>query len=450
MIVVPVYTRILPTEEYGKYTVFQSWLNIFIILATLEISRGHYKVGIIKYESDVRRYSSATLGLGSAVTAIFFIIYLCATNFFNGLLGMTTPIMVGMFLYLLVYPAWEFWAIDQRFAYKYKRMVFATLCVAVLTPIIGIIGILVFQLQGDAAIYSKLLIQGVVAAFLYFAFVKKGKTIWNRKYWKEVFVFNITLVPYLLSTTILNQADRIMIDRMVGASQAAIYGVAYSVAVLFQLFNTAISDAFVPWMYRRLKEESYDQIEPINDKLLVLVAVLNLMLVLFAPEVIRIFAPTQYYEAIWIIPPVTASVFFVFLFTRYINAEIYFEATKQISVISIIIALLNIVLNYICIKVWGYLAAGYTTLVCYIIFCIAHFYTLRGVCKKKCNGYQIFTGKRTFLIGLVFLVLVFLIMSVYQLSIVRYAVAAALCGYCFIKRDLIIWLLRNKKTDTNE
>ena len=52
MIVVPLYTRLLTTEEYGTYTVFQSWLNLFVILATLEISRGHYKVGITKYEED--------------------------------------------------------------------------------------------------------------------------------------------------------------------------------------------------------------------------------------------------------------------------------------------------------------------------------------------------------------------------------------------------------------
>ena len=189
VIVVPIYTRILTTEEYGRYTVFQSWLNIFIILATLEISRGHYKVGIIKYESDVRRYSSVTLGLGSSVTAIFLIVYLFASNFFNGLLGMTTPIMVSMFLYLLVYPAWEFWSIDQRFAYKYKQMVIATLCVAILTPIIGIIGVFLLNLQGDAAIYSKLIVQGIVAAFLYVIFMHKGKAIFNKKYWKEVFKY---------------------------------------------------------------------------------------------------------------------------------------------------------------------------------------------------------------------------------------------------------------------
>lgn len=81
---------------------------------------------------------------------------------------------------------------------------------------------------------------------------------------KEAFIFNITLVPYLLSTSILNQADRIMINSMVGAAEAAIYSVAYSVAMLMQLLNNAVSDAFIPWMYRRLKAKEYKVIEPVT------------------------------------------------------------------------------------------------------------------------------------------------------------------------------------------
>lgn len=61
-----------------------------------------------------------------------------------------------MFGYLLVYPAWEFWTIQQRFAYKYKTMVAATLAVAILSPVIGVAGIYLLNMQSDAAIFSKL------------------------------------------------------------------------------------------------------------------------------------------------------------------------------------------------------------------------------------------------------------------------------------------------------
>lgn len=308
MIVVPLYTRLLTTEEYGTYTVFQSWLNLFVILATLEISRGHYKVGITKYEEDADRYTTSVLGLSNAVTIGFAAVYACAMPFFNRMLGMPTDLVISMLLYLLVYPAWEFWAIRQRFAYRYKTMVAATLAVAVLSPVMGVAYWL--HLQSGAAIFSKLAVQGAFALGICLLFWRKSQVWFHRIYWKEAFVFNLTLVPYLLSTSILNQADRIMIDSMVGAAEAAVYSVAYSAAMLMQLLDNAVSDAFIPWMYRRLKAGEYRSIEPVTNKLLILAAGANLLLILFAPEVIAVFAPGRYRDAIWVIPPVAASVFF--------------------------------------------------------------------------------------------------------------------------------------------
>ena len=88
------------------------------------------------------------------------------------------------------------------------------------------------------------------------------------------------LIPYFLSTTVLNQADRIMINNMVGSAEAGIYSVAYAIAMLMLLVNTAISDAFVPWMFRRLKNKEYKDIEPVTNKILVLVAAMNILVVL--------------------------------------------------------------------------------------------------------------------------------------------------------------------------
>ena len=45
-------------------------------------------------------------------------------------------------------------------------------------------------------------------------------------------MFNLPLVPHYLSGAILNTADRIMIEKMVGASAAGIYSLAYSVSLI--------------------------------------------------------------------------------------------------------------------------------------------------------------------------------------------------------------------------
>ena len=450
MIVIPIYTRLLSTSEYGTYTVFQSWLNIFIIVMTLEISRGHYALGITKYEDDSDRYTSAMLGLSNATTLIFLVVYCFAISFFNGVLEMNTPLVLGVFAYLLFYPAWEFWCIKQRFAYKYKKMVLGTLLIAFLSPIIGVVGIVSLGFKSEAVILSKLVVQGTAAFAVYFMFMKKSPAPVVKSYWKEVLPYSVTLLPYLLSTMILNQADRLMINRMVGASEAAIYSVAYSVAMLTQLLNTAMNNAFVPWMYRRLKGRQYEKIEPVADGLQMAVGIINLILIIFAPEVIAIFAPPQYMEAISIIPPVTASVYFMFIFQRYINVEMYYEKTASISVMSISVALLNIILNYFCIKQWGYLAAGYTTLASYIIFCVGHYFIVTEIEKTTCEGNTIFHAKGTVIAGIAFLAISFGIMWLYKYALARYIVAAGFAIIAFKKKDVFMWMLKNKSLSANK
>ena len=52
-ITVPMFTRLLPSEEYGKLSVFTSYEQVILILATWEIQLGAYQKGIFKYTEDI-------------------------------------------------------------------------------------------------------------------------------------------------------------------------------------------------------------------------------------------------------------------------------------------------------------------------------------------------------------------------------------------------------------
>jgi O-antigen/teichoic acid export membrane protein len=309
----------------------------------------------------------------------------------------------------------------------------------------GIAGILFLNVQSEAAIFSKLIVQGALAAILYVQFIRKGRRVHQKTYWKEGFTFGVTLMPYLLSVIVLDQADRIMIRNMIGPEEAAIYSVAYSAAMILQLMNSALDDALVPWIYQKLKGKRYGEIEPVTNKLLILVAASNLLLVLFAPEVIAFFAPSAYHDAVWIIPPITASVFFMFLFQRYINVEVYFGATTNISKTSIGIAVLNIVLNYIFLPVFGYRAAAYTTLFCYIAFCAAHYRTLRKICGERCEGERIFSAGSMAAAGGLFLLCIFGITFLYGYWVLRALAALIMCLVGYRQRHFILSIVKNRR-----
>ena len=75
-IVIPLYTRLLTTSEYGTYTVFQSWRDLILIFATLNLSAGVFTRGLVKNDGSNDKYTAQMQGLSSAVAVLTFLIVL--------------------------------------------------------------------------------------------------------------------------------------------------------------------------------------------------------------------------------------------------------------------------------------------------------------------------------------------------------------------------------------
>ena len=92
----PIFTRLLTTEQYGEYSVYQSWYAIISIFATLNLSAGVLFNGLTKYEDDRDRIISSFQGLSTTVTGILFLVYLIFRKYWNSLLGLSTLLMVAI------------------------------------------------------------------------------------------------------------------------------------------------------------------------------------------------------------------------------------------------------------------------------------------------------------------------------------------------------------------
>ena len=71
------------------------------------------------------------------------------------------------------------------------------------------------------------------------------------------------------------------------------------------------------------------------------------------------------------------------MYTFFYDIEYYHKKNKQIAMFSVITAIINIVLNYIAIHIWGYQAAAYTTIVSYMILCILHYFGMKKIDKTQ-------------------------------------------------------------------
>jgi O-antigen/teichoic acid export membrane protein len=347
-----------------------------------------------------------------------------------------------MFIMIWTTAMFSFWANEQRVTYSSRTLVIVTLIASFSAPFLGIFLILHSDDKVTARILGIVLVELIAYSWMFFYQMKKGKTFFSKRFWLYALGFNLPLVPHYLSQTVLNSSDRIMIQRMIGESEAGIYNLAYSLSLIMTIFNTALMQTINPWMYQKIKDKKGKEIGPIAYGTLILIAVVNLMLILLAPEAVAIFAPASYYDAIWVIPPVAMSVFFMYSYDLFAKFAFYYEKTKFIMMASVAGATLNIVLNYICIKAFGYVAAGYTTLTCYIVYCIAHYLFMKKVCDQFCEGEYPYETKKIMKIAIPFLAAGFGLLFTYNFPIVRYGIVVVAAVLVVIMRKKFIAVIR--------
>lgn len=417
----PVFTRLLTTAEYGQYNIFNSWLGILTVCVSLNLSAGVYARGLVKFKSDRAVFSSSLQGLSLLLVVLWSIVYFAFLTFWNDLFSLTTAQMSFMFLIIWSTAAFGFWSRDQREDFKYRNLVIATIVMALAKPLLGIVLVVLADDKVTAWIFSLAVVEVVVCAIPFWSQIHEGKKFFSAKYWKHALMFNIPLIPHYLSTTVLNSADRIMIGKMVDEASAGIYGLAYSISLVMTMFNTALLQTIEPWLYRKIHERRIADIAKVAYPAFIVIAALNLFLIALAPEAVAIFAPAEYYDAIWVIPPVAMSVFFMFSYSFFAVFEFYYEKTKLVATATCMGALLNVFLNYFFIRIFGYYAAGYTTLFCYIVYAAFHFIFMRMVCKQYLDNAQPYSAKLYVCIAGTFIAAGFIFLASYSYWILRYA-----------------------------
>ena len=48
----PIFTRLMTTDEYGEMTVYSSWSGIFSIILTLNLAYGSFSPAMLKFEKE--------------------------------------------------------------------------------------------------------------------------------------------------------------------------------------------------------------------------------------------------------------------------------------------------------------------------------------------------------------------------------------------------------------
>lgn len=441
-ITTPIYSRLLTTEEYGKVSVYLTWVQLFGIIAMFCLSYGVFNNGMLEYPDKRNEYSFSLLILSNIISLAFLIIIVSLYPLISSLLKIEFPFVLLMSVGFFFQPAFSFWSAKQRYELKYKALLIWTIVCAVISPSVAIF-LIVFS-NCNSNLYPRIfgadcsLILIYICFYIYLGYKSNWKI--KTKYWKAALLFNTPLIPHYLSTYLLGSCDKIMISHIVSDSATAYYSVAHSIAAFAAIMWTAINGSLIPYTYENCKEHKYENINKVTLPLITLFAAGCVVVIMLAPEAVSIMAPKQYWEAICVIPPIVGGVFFQVQYYIYANIVYYYKKPVFVMFGSVTAVLLNIVLNYFFIKKFGYVAAGYTTIVCYLIQAIIDYYAMKHITKETVYNMK-------YIVSLSVIVMLIALFSnlIYDFAIIRYLILFVLLIVAFILRNKILRIFDFRK-----
>ena len=392
-ITLPIYTRLLSTADMGVSTVFATWYAVLYAVCTLSLSSGSVSVAMSDYSENRDRYMSACLSLSSLSVILFGGIALLLHHKLEGITGVSDHLMHVMLCLLFFQPALEVWYARKRFEYQYKSVLAVSVLMSICSVFAGIVAVMVARNKmndnlGEVRVTFQYAVIIAVSLLIYISIMRKGQCFFDKEIWKYALALSVPLVFHTLAKNILDVSDRLMIDAMCGKSYAGIYGTVYGISTAYIIIWTAINSSMIPMLFEDLKNRRYSNIDNRIWKALRLISMIAIISTALAPELLQLLTTAEYIEGVYIIPAVSAGIYFTVLYNVFSNFLMYAKKTFIIMFSTAIAAIVNLALNYLMIPRVGYIAAAYTTLFSYFVLAIMQIigvkrYYKMSILKKK-------------------------------------------------------------------
>lgn len=435
MISGPIFTRIMSTSEYGVVSTFMSWQSLLSTIITLNLGAGVFNNGMVEFREDRDRFQFSLIVISVTTAISFIIVYRLFSAFFNKLFALPANLIYLLGIYFVFVPIYGYWSGRQRYELKYKALTVITIGMGIVSLVVSVIAVIFIKSDSSAIvkIYASEIPYIILGCVFFFVIGMKAKFQAKKAYIVYSLKFNLPLLPHYLSMYVLSSSDRIMISRIISTSATAIYSVSYTVGMVINILWQSIEASLSPWIYEALNKNNKLGVKKRTFQILLIFFVACVLSCLFAPEIIAILAPKEYYEGIYVIPSIAASSFFIAAYSVYMRVELYHKQTIFAMVATTVAAGVNLLLNYIFIRTNGFIAAGYTTLASYAILTLMHYFNVR-----KCGYDDCLDNKRILVLSIIVIASSSAINIVYSYNFLRYILILIILIVCILKHSIII------------
>ena len=392
----PIYTSILSTEEYGTYDLLYTISMFLIPMITLLMEESMFRFLIdSKSKEENSKIISQTLIFAVISTSIWVAIIAVVCKIFKVQYGIIFCFYIISSIIVSLRNA------IVRGNGNIKAYTIINFITSVSIIILNILFIVAFKI-GIVGLFLSSIISNVIISFIAFKklHVLEGASVrlYDKKLMKEMVKYSIPLVPNSISWSIINFSDRIIVSSVLGTAENGGYSMANKFPTyidnIYNFFYTAWKEASAKALHYDEPERFYNQIYNSLRRMLDAIVLGSIAIL---PFIFSFFIKKDFSVAYIYVPVLIVATYFSNLSSFIGGIFTAYKDTKIIGKTTIIAATINLVVNLLCIKFIGLWAAAVSTLVAMIIN-----YNLRA---KKIKKYIKLVCEYKIILSVLFLVI---------------------------------------------
>jgi O-antigen/teichoic acid export membrane protein len=299
---IPIYTRVLSTEQYGVFVMMGTLAAVATLLSDMQTTSA---MGRFFYEKNELGSRRALVGTGISIllctsitlSAVIFVFAAVASQWFfqtqdyagvMRILSLQVPLTVcySYVLYVL------------RLNHRSARYLVTTIGSTATSVILSILFVVVLKWGVVGAMWGQLL--GIfVGAVIAFAGTRSLiHLVIDKTMLRQMLSYGLPQLPANFGDWLQSAFGQVILLRLVSLSELGIYSLAFKVASLASLFQLAFTLAYVPYALQVMHRE--DSKQRYADGLRLFLGsgfLFTLPLVLFAREIVGVFAGPEFWRA---------------------------------------------------------------------------------------------------------------------------------------------------------
>lgn len=194
---------------------------------------------------------------------------------------------------------------------------------------------------------------------------------------------SVPMIPHGVGAVIIALSDNFMIATLLGKESVGLYAIGYQFGMVILMLTDAFSKAWQPMFYRYAKELQFRVVKKVQLSYLLGLPIIAFVYGVVACWVVPFVVDERYATAIQFIPVIVAAYVAMGYYQLYFPYLILYKKTKVLVYITPCAALVNVLLNYWWLPIFGAIGAAYATLIAYIITSVSLYIYTRRLIKNN-------------------------------------------------------------------